>query len=44
MEVAPGFGSVVPVRDSKSGPDGPVLLIGHSAWGAFTGGLVLAQD
>ncbi|AKZ57345.1 hypothetical protein SAM23877_4300 [Streptomyces ambofaciens ATCC 23877] len=36
VEVAPGFHSVVPVRDSKN-PDGPVLLVGRAAWSAFTG-------
>ncbi|MFI9153618.1 DUF397 domain-containing protein [Streptomyces sp. NPDC053367] len=40
LEVAPGFGPVVPVRDSKN--PGPILLIGSSAWAAFTGGLALA--
>jgi hypothetical protein len=44
LEVALGSQSVVPVRDSKNSPDGPVLLISPSAWGAFTAGLVLAQD
>ncbi|PAZ12067.1 DUF397 domain-containing protein [Streptomyces sp. SA15] len=35
IEVAPGFPTVVPVRDSKT-PDGPILLITPSAWSAFT--------
>ncbi|MEU0069743.1 DUF397 domain-containing protein [Streptomyces sp. NPDC006332] len=34
MEVAPGFPTVVPVRDSKT-PDGPVLVVGRAAWAAF---------
>ncbi|MFI8949037.1 DUF397 domain-containing protein [Streptomyces sp. NPDC053750] len=34
--MAPGFTSVVPVRDSKN-PDGPVLVVTRSAWAAFTG-------
>ncbi|MFF0204183.1 DUF397 domain-containing protein [Streptomyces sp. NPDC005017] len=38
LEVAPEFGSVVPVRDSKN-PDGPVLTIGPTAWAAFTSAL-----
>ncbi|MER5212429.1 DUF397 domain-containing protein [Streptomyces sp. NPDC002838] len=33
--MAPGFPTVVPVRDSKT-PDGPVLFITRSAWSAFT--------
>ncbi|GAA4007681.1 hypothetical protein GCM10022232_54910 [Streptomyces plumbiresistens] len=35
IEVAPGFRTVVPVRDSKT-PDGPVLLLSRTAWAAFT--------
>jgi hypothetical protein len=36
VEIAPAFpGNTVPVRDSKN-PDGPVLLIGRTAWTAFT--------
>ncbi|KUN08227.1 hypothetical protein AQI95_09990 [Streptomyces yokosukanensis] len=34
VEVADGHPGVVPVRDSKT-PDGPVLVIGAPAWGAF---------
>ena len=34
LEVAPGFMSVVPVRDSKS-PDGPVIVVARSTWAAF---------
>ncbi|WP_435612549.1 DUF397 domain-containing protein [Streptomyces sp. bgisy159] len=32
--MAPGIPGVVPVRDSKC-PDGPVLVVGRSAWLAF---------
>ncbi|MFR9796737.1 DUF397 domain-containing protein [Streptomyces sp. MS06] len=39
MEIAPGFPGVVPVRDSKAGSGGPVLLVRRSAWAAFTGAL-----
>jgi len=35
VEIAPGFPAMVPVRDSKD-PDGPVLIVTHSAWAAFT--------
>jgi hypothetical protein len=38
IEIAPDFPAVVPVRDSKN-PDGPVLLIGRTAWAAFTSNL-----
>ncbi|MFC7257814.1 DUF397 domain-containing protein [Streptomyces lutosisoli] len=38
MEIAAGFPAVVPVRDSKT-PNGPVLLITHSAWSAFMSAL-----
>ncbi|MFF1543474.1 DUF397 domain-containing protein [Streptomyces sp. NPDC058291] len=34
MEVATGFASVVPVRDSKAA-DGPVIVVARSAWAAF---------
>ncbi|GGS12367.1 hypothetical protein GCM10010269_59450 [Streptomyces humidus] len=34
LEVAPGFVSVVPVRDSKAA-DGPVIVVARSAWAAF---------
>ncbi|WP_258198868.1 DUF397 domain-containing protein [Streptomyces sp. A244] len=36
--MAPGFPETVPVRDSKN-PDGPVLVVGRSAWSAFTAAL-----
>ncbi|MYU23777.1 DUF397 domain-containing protein [Streptomyces sp. SID8352] len=35
VEAILGFPGVVPVRDSKN-PDGPVLVIGRTAWAAFT--------
>ncbi|PTH88325.1 DUF397 domain-containing protein [Streptomyces sp. A244] len=38
IEIAPGFPETVPVRDSKN-PDGPVLVVGRSAWSAFTAAL-----
>ena len=38
IEIAPGFPTVVPIRDSKT-PDGPVLLVTPSAWSAFTAAL-----
>ncbi|WP_405862737.1 DUF397 domain-containing protein [Streptomyces sp. NBC_01515] len=38
VEVAPAFPVVVPVRDSKV-VDGPVLVVTHSAWSAFTDSL-----
>jgi hypothetical protein len=38
IEIAPGFPETVPVRDSKN-PDGPVLVVGRSAWTAFTAAL-----
>ena len=34
VEVAPGFSSVVPVRDSKD-PNGSALLFSPDAFGAF---------
>ncbi|WP_316529492.1 DUF397 domain-containing protein [Kitasatospora brasiliensis] len=34
VEVAPGFPSVVPVRDSKD-PQGPALIFAAEAWGSF---------
>lgn len=34
IEIAPGYDEIVPVRDSKN-PDGPVLVVGRSAWSAF---------
>ncbi|WP_369196086.1 DUF397 domain-containing protein [Streptomyces djakartensis] len=34
--MAPGFPGTVPIRDSKD-PDGPVLVVGRSAWSAFLG-------
>ncbi|WP_077798774.1 DUF397 domain-containing protein [Streptomyces sp. JHA26] len=39
VEVADGVPGVVPVRDSKVA-DGPVVLVGPVAWGAFVRGLV----
>ncbi|WP_234390466.1 DUF397 domain-containing protein [Streptomyces sp. MMG1533] len=36
--MAPEFPTLVPVRDSKT-PDGPVLLVSHAAWSAFTSAL-----
>lgn len=38
VEIAPGFPTVVPVRDSKTS-EGPVLLVTHAAWSAFTSAL-----
>ncbi|MER0241199.1 DUF397 domain-containing protein [Streptomyces sp. 796.1] len=38
IEVAPGFPSVVPVRDSKN-PHGPALAFGTAAWSAFVAGV-----
>lgn len=35
VEVADGILGVVPVRDSKTAPQGPALLIGTTAWSAF---------
>ncbi|QEU94481.1 DUF397 domain-containing protein [Streptomyces kanamyceticus] len=35
VEVADGVPGVVPVRDSKTAPEGPALLIGAAAWSAF---------
>ncbi|GAA3369854.1 hypothetical protein GCM10020367_14170 [Streptomyces sannanensis] len=35
LEVADGFASAVPVRDSKTAPHGPVVVIGGSAWTTF---------
>ncbi|MDN3020335.1 DUF397 domain-containing protein [Streptomyces sp. S.PB5] len=40
VEVADGFPGVVPVRDSKV-VDGPVLVVGAAAWGAFVRGQTL---
>ncbi|MEV7928370.1 DUF397 domain-containing protein [Kitasatospora sp. NPDC088779] len=34
VEVAPGFPSVMPVRDSKD-PHGPALVFPSAAWQAF---------
>lgn len=34
IEVATGFVSAVPVRDSKAA-DGPVIVVARSAWAAF---------
>nr|WSX50801.1 DUF397 domain-containing protein [Streptomyces sp. NBC_00974] len=38
VEVADGLIGIVPVRDSKV-QDGPVLVIGATAWIGFVGGL-----
>ncbi|MEV7286932.1 DUF397 domain-containing protein [Streptomyces sp. NPDC093252] len=38
MEVAAGFTSAVPVRDSKT-PEGPALRFESASWAAFIGGL-----
>ncbi|MET7847283.1 DUF397 domain-containing protein [Streptomyces avermitilis] len=35
VEVAADFPGIVPVRDSKSGQNGPVLLLTTTAWSAF---------
>lgn len=35
VEVAANFPGIVPVRDSKRGQDGPVLLLTTTAWSAF---------
>jgi hypothetical protein len=34
IAVAPG-GQAIGIRDSKAGPDGPVLDLDLAAWGAF---------
>ncbi|MBC9727815.1 DUF397 domain-containing protein [Streptomyces sp. TRM68367] len=36
VEIAPAIPAVVPVRDSKTAPDGPVLTVSRAAWAAFT--------
>ncbi|GAA2238883.1 hypothetical protein GCM10010430_19950 [Kitasatospora cystarginea] len=38
VEVADGFASVMPVRDSKD-PDGPALVFPAEAWSAFVTGV-----
>jgi hypothetical protein len=38
VEVADGFPSIVPVRDSKD-PQGPALAFPAEAWTAFIGGV-----
>ncbi|MFF7456800.1 DUF397 domain-containing protein [Kitasatospora sp. NPDC008115] len=38
IEVADGFVSVMPVRDSKD-PEGPVLVFPAEAWLAFVAGI-----
>lgn len=38
VEVAPDFGTVVPVRDSKD-PQGPTLVFGAEAFAAFVAGV-----
>ncbi|WP_079104901.1 DUF397 domain-containing protein [Streptomyces prasinopilosus] len=35
MEVADGFRTVVPVRDSKTAPHGPALSFAAATWVAF---------
>ncbi|MGV9840848.1 DUF397 domain-containing protein [Streptomyces fungicidicus] len=35
VEVADGVADVVPVRDSKLGGDGPVIVVGAAAWTEF---------
>ncbi|UIX31687.1 DUF397 domain-containing protein [Streptomyces sp. GQFP] len=35
--MAPGFPGVVPVRDSKVAPGGPVVVVTRTAWSAFVG-------
>ena len=35
VEVAHDFPGVVPVRDSKSGTAGPVIVVGSAAWAEF---------
>ncbi|MGY1500155.1 DUF397 domain-containing protein [Streptomyces sp. QTS52] len=36
--MAPGFPGVVPVRDSKVGPGGPVMVVTRVAWAGFVAG------
>ena len=38
IEVAPGFPGVVPVRDSKVAPGGPVIVLTRAAWAEFVAG------
>ncbi|MEU1509936.1 DUF397 domain-containing protein [Kitasatospora sp. NPDC005748] len=38
VEVADGYGGVMPVRDSKD-PEGPVLVFTSDAWWAFVAGV-----
>ncbi|MET8557663.1 DUF397 domain-containing protein [Streptomyces sp. NPDC004959] len=35
VEVADGLAAVVPVRDSKAAPHGPVLTFAAASWRAF---------
>ncbi|GAA3982029.1 DUF397 domain-containing protein [Streptomyces plumbiresistens] len=35
VEVAPGYPDLVPVRDSKAAPHGPVLLFATTSWSSF---------
>ncbi|MFE0443805.1 DUF397 domain-containing protein [Streptomyces fungicidicus] len=35
LEVADGVTGAVPVRDSKLGGNGPVIVVGASAWAEF---------
>ncbi|MEU6230094.1 DUF397 domain-containing protein [Streptomyces sp. NPDC047042] len=39
VEVADGVPGIVPVRDSKAS-DGPVLLLGATAWAEFVGSVI----
>ncbi len=42
LEVADGVPGVVPVRDSKLGAGGPVIVVGPAAWTAFLSAGVMA--
>ncbi|KUF20227.1 DUF397 domain-containing protein [Streptomyces silvensis] len=39
LEVADGIPGIVPVRDSKAGPHGPVVTVTPAAWAAFLSGV-----
>ncbi|SFY30186.1 DUF397 domain-containing protein [Streptomyces atratus] len=43
VEVARNIPRTVAVRDSKR-PDGPVIVLGPTAWDAFRAGLVRSSD
>ncbi|MFF2958332.1 DUF397 domain-containing protein [Streptomyces sp. NPDC057963] len=43
VEVARNIPHTVAVRDSKQS-DGPVIVLGPAAWGAFRAGLVRSSD